>query len=149
MAVAPKHLQEYINCASYSYNINNHYLFKKCHIDFKRQLCNFIDYNLYFPGDYITFKHSLNGTMYIIRKGEIEVLDEDEHWNETSVDILYGLQCFGIRQGLYPAVPQTYSYRAIRYSVVLILKLERWSHLLRHFPASKEIIYKCLEELSV
>lgn len=149
LTVAPKYLQEYINCASYSFNINNHVIFSKCHIDFRRQLCNFVDYDLYLPGDYITYKQTLDSTMYIIRKGEIEVLDEDENWNETSVDILSGYNSFGLKQGLYPNVPQTHSYRAIRFSVVLFLKYERWAHLLNYFPASKEIIYKCLNELEI
>lgn len=147
LGVAPIYLQELVSCASYSYNINNHFMFSKCHVDFRRQLCNFVDFELFFAGDYITFKKSINGRMYIIRKGEIEVLDEDATWTETRVRVLKTFNSFGLRQGIDPNLPQDYSYRALRFSVVLFLRYEKWNHLLQFFPASKEIIYKIANDM--
>lgn len=146
ISIAPRKIKELISCGAYSFHLNNHFVFRNCHIDFKRQLCSAIDFDLYFPGDYITFKNTFNSTMYIIRKGEIEVLDEDSDFTETTVQILTACHTFGVLQGLHHNIPQQYSYRATRFSVIIFLRYDKWRHLLQYFPASREIIYNAIQD---
>lgn len=141
LEVAPMYLKEAVLCSIYSYHINNHFIFRKCHIDFKRQLITHLSYNIFLPGDYIVFKSVIDGSMYFIHKGEVEVLDEDDEWKETYIKTLKVCNSFGVVQGLIVGVRHSYSYRATKVSIILSLQYKDFKYLLDFFPASKEIIF--------
>lgn len=143
---APFYIYEAIVCERYMIYINANPIFKKCHMDFKRQVACKLKTQIYLPGDYVTFKESKNNTMYFIHRGYLEVLDEDTFGMETTVKFLLKYNWFGIMQGFDALAGQEYSYKSMDYTVILSLHFNDWKYLLEFFPASHTTI---LKELNV
>lgn len=128
-----------MNCV-YAGVITNHPIFKKCHSDFLKQLILTVKLNRYFAGDYIAFKGDINGCMYFIHKGKVEMLQED---TQSKADVvLQAGQGFGVTQGLYSNKPHDYFFKALNNTVIVVLEKTNWEYLLAYFPASREVIYK-------
>lgn len=139
---APIYIKEPIMCEMYMSYINDSVIFKKCHYDFKRQLLCNLKPIFYLPGDYVTFKGTMDNNMYCISIGTIEVLDEDNYGNETIIGTLNSNNWFGVVQGVDSLVGQKYNYKSIDYTVVLTLHMNDWKYLLEFFPASYMTIVK-------
>lgn len=125
----------------YSEVITEHPIFKNCHADFLRQLVLAVKLNRYFAGDYVAFKGDINGCMYFIHKGKIELLQEDTQFKADVVSILTAGQAFGVKQGLHVNKPHEYFFKSLNNTVILVLERARWEYLLEYFPASREAIY--------
>lgn len=147
LQTAPYYIYEAIMCEINLKHVNSHKIFKKCHVDFKRQLACRLRTDIYFPGDYITFKNTINHTMYVVDQGDVEVLDEDENTNKTSVGILPQNSWFGVLEGIHSLATHKYTYRAFSVCHVSSLKFDDWQHLLNFFPATKNVIYQRTETL--
>lgn len=130
-----------MNCV-YAGAITNHPVFKKCHSDFLKQLILTVKLNRYFAGDYIAFKGDINGCMYFIHKGKVEMLQEDTQSKADVVGILQAGQGFGVTQGLHSNKPHDYFFKALNNTVIVVLEKANWEYLLAYFPASREVIYK-------
>lgn len=131
--------------------INDHFLFKRTHIDFQRQLVALFDVCVFLPGMHVVQKGDVDNCMYFIDEGEIVVYDTVDK-KEVERSILGVGESFGEAQGLF-GVPHDKSYKARFTTKMVILNKERWWYLLDWFPASKEHIEeqaaRKLESLSI
>lgn len=146
LTAAPLYVQEAIYSGQYMKYINQHEIFRKCHVDFKRQLVCKLKADMYYPDDYITFKDFHDNSVYVICKGCVLVIEENERGVKTIVSKLLANQWFGSLEFVKQLTVQKYTYRSSSYSTVLSLKYEDWKYLLDFFPATKSIIIQGINE---
>lgn len=142
---APPYLEEAVLHSAYSHHIDQHPVFSKCHVDFRRHIVAKLRDNIYFPGDYIAFQQDINEIQFFIHKGEVVAVLEDEMRRENLYGTFKQGSAFGVLQGLTKRTPYRYNYRASRLSVVCSLQYNSWEYLLDFFPASKEIIDSAIQ----
>nr|XP_022914666.1 uncharacterized protein LOC111425116 [Onthophagus taurus] len=138
---APYYLKEAILNAMYGFHLRRHPLIKHCHTDLIRQMSATFDVLIFFPGNFVAYIGDIDGCMYFIHKGEIQVLIEDSLQHENAVDVLRTGDCFGLDQGLYKNCGHDYSYKVTKKSIVIALNKDKWFHLLKFFPASKTVLF--------
>lgn len=129
----------------YSEYINNNEIFSGCSYDFKRQVITSFTVDLYFKGDYITYKKLINHTMYFVHEGELLAYDEIDALTETFVKELKTKSCLGLPCGYKYKIPHQYSYRAKKNCIVLALNYHSWKHLTEFFPHDSLKINKTFE----
>lgn len=135
---APSYLKENIMKQLYGEFLQQHFLFKKTHVDFLRQLVAQLELCVFLPGMYITTKGSIDNSIYFIQEGEV-VVYELKGRTEVELLTLGPGKSFGEVQGLY-SLPHDKTYKARFTTRILILHKKNWYHLLQWFPASKEQI---------
>lgn len=141
---APNYLKQDLMNALYGFHLENHFLFENTHVDFLRQIVVYLKRCVYFPGNYLVEKGDMDGSMYFIHDGDVEVHEKHGN-NEMFVRLLKRGQSFGEEQGLYN-VKYTFSYKARTVVDAVILRYTDWIYLLEWFPASaKEIYHKAAE----
>lgn len=95
-------------------------------------------------GNHLVEKGDVDGSMYFINKGEVDVYDIHENKTFLVMTIRNG-DSFGELQGLCCA-PHDFSYKARTVVDALILKHNDWQYLVQWFPASNEVIQKRAHE---
>lgn len=135
---APAYLKQDLMTALFGYHLTNHFLFANTHTDFLRQLVAHLQRCVFFPGNYLAETGDMDGSMFFIHDGEVEVYDKHGN-NDILRIILRRDQSFGEAQGLFN-IPHDQSYKARTVVDALILKREDWQFLLDWFPASHEEI---------
>lgn len=78
--------------------------------------------------------------MYFVHEGRVVALSEDTLYEEKVDRWLESGEMFGYEQGISRFVGQEFTYKAVKYSVIVMLKRDDWIHLLDFFPASKEVV---------
>lgn len=137
---APLYLKQDVMSELYGKHITVHFLFKKTHVDFIRQLVVHLEPCTFMPGMYITEKGDIDGCMYFIQEGEVIVYDKHGN-NEIEQLILPAGKAFGEVQGLYETAHDR-SYKARFVCKILILDRSNWWYLLNWFPASRDYIFE-------
>ncbi|KAI4457599.1 cyclic nucleotide-gated cation channel subunit a [Holotrichia oblita] len=136
----PSYLKQDLMYELYGKFITSHFLFKKTHVDFIRQLVVHLDPYVFMPGMYITEKGDIDGCMYFVQEGEVVVYDRHGN-NEIEQMVLSAGRSFGELQGLYDS-PHDRSYKARFVCKILILDRMNWLYLLDWFPASRDYIFE-------
>nr|XP_022919369.1 uncharacterized protein LOC111428182 [Onthophagus taurus] len=147
LSEAPYYLREGVLNSMFGVHLRSHEVFKKCHVDFIRQVAACFKVARFFPGDIITYIKDIDHCMYFIHKGAVEMLCEDSLYNEEVDDVLIEGQMFGFEQGIYMRIGHEYTYRVKEQAFILVLKREDWIHLLGFFPASKLHLYDKKKEI--
>ncbi|GJQ82438.1 hypothetical protein Trydic_g11852 [Trypoxylus dichotomus] len=109
---APYYLREAILNAMFGFHIRRHKLLSNFHVDLIRQMAAEMDVLVFFPGNYIVYEGDIDGCMYFIHSGEVEVISEDTLLTETVKKVLTTGDAFGLRQGLFGDVGHPYTYKA-------------------------------------
>ncbi|GJQ73319.1 hypothetical protein Trydic_g13688 [Trypoxylus dichotomus] len=138
---APYYLKEAVLNSMFGFHLSLHPLLQHCHKDLTRQMASYMRTLVFFPGDIIAYVGDIDGCMYFIHEGEIHVLNEDTLHSERVETVLYTDEMFGLDQGLYEKCGHEFTYKAVKYSVIISLHRDDWIHLLEFFPASKSVIY--------
>lgn len=141
---APAYLKQDLMMSLYGHHLNHHPLFEDAHTDFLRQLVVWLQRCLFFPGNYLVEKGDMDGSMYFIHDGEVEVFDKNGN-NLTFIGILTKNSAFGEAQGFYN-IHHNLSYKARTVVDALILKKNNWNYLLEWFPAThKQLLLQAFE----
>lgn len=111
----------------------------KTHVDFIRQLVVHLKRCVFFPGNFLAEKGDVDGCMYFIHDGEVDVFEMHGE-NVIPREVLRKRRSFGEASGLFNK-PHEYSYRAHTVVDALLLCYSDWQYLLKWFPASQEEIY--------
>ncbi|XP_025835787.1 uncharacterized protein LOC112906205, partial [Agrilus planipennis] len=135
----PYYLKEAILNSLFGYHLQNHPVLGRFHLDLLRQMAASFKQRIYCAGDTITFANDLDEKMYFIHDGIVEVINEDSMTTGRVPKQLTDGEMFGLEQGLNPRKGHFYTYRAKKYSVILMLGYRSWCHLLQFFPASQAI----------
>ncbi|KAK7862584.1 hypothetical protein R5R35_004194 [Gryllus longicercus] len=136
----PRYLKSSLMNEVFGYHIFGNVVFSGSHPDFLRQLVTYLKYTKYFAGNIIAQTGELNGTMYFIDHGEVEVLSVDGS-EITLTDILKKGDVFGMIQGLYKSTPHTRTFRATAATGILSLHYDDWKSLLPFFPQTYKELY--------
>lgn len=131
----------------YGYHIESHFLFAKTHIDFIRQLVVHLKRCVFFPGNFLVEKGDVDGCMYFIHDGEVNVFDVHGE-NVIPRERLRKGTSFGESSGLF-GTRHAYSYKAYTVVDALLLNYSDWEYLLKWFPASNEDIYEKAKQFNV
>lgn len=142
LETAPYYLQEAVLNSMFGYHIRTHPVLKVCHVDLVRQMAATMRTRIFFPGDYITFMGDIDESMYFLHVGQVKALSEDTVRGEVVNHVLNSGDMFGLEQGLFPRIGQKFTYKATRYTVIVVLERKKWIHLLDFFPASKVLIFQ-------
>ncbi|XP_017776362.1 PREDICTED: uncharacterized protein LOC108562508 [Nicrophorus vespilloides] len=145
----PMHLKMSLKVSIYGHHIFNNPIFLNCHPDFLRQVAGVLEVRVFFSGDTICKQNEINQRMYFIQQGNVDVFESNK-FEETKVDELWSLDCFGLMQGLFEFFPHNYSFRATTITTIVTLTLCNWKPMLVFFPASKLEIYDrfCMDYLN-
>ncbi|GJQ69135.1 hypothetical protein Trydic_g6293 [Trypoxylus dichotomus] len=138
----PLYLKQDVMGELYGKHIKNHFLFKKTHVDFIRQLLVHLNPYVFMPGIYIAELGDIDDCMYFIEEGDVIVYDRHGN-NEIEQQILTAGRSFGEVQGVYGTAHER-SYKARFVCKILVLDRTKWMYLLDWFPASKDYIYEQL-----
>ncbi|CAH0404565.1 unnamed protein product [Chilo suppressalis] len=138
LQAAPQALRLRIMSATYMHHLTQNPVFKECEPAFLRQLVGCLQLYTYDEGLYVVRKTEITDSMYMIHNGRVQ-----EITSSPQEDIVYkSSEYFGLEQGLFYDTPFPNSYRTVIKSQVLTLKLGDWAYLLKHFPKTKNSIYK-------
>lgn len=142
---APNYLRESICMTAYGDLIAAHPIFKHANLDFQRQIVTKLDYNIYFPGDYVTFQDDLNEITYFIQQGEISAVPDETSSDSLQITSYEQGQVFCILAGISAKKLNKYTYKATAISILISLRYSDWSYLLEYFPSVEEEIKEYLK----
>ncbi|XP_041978323.1 uncharacterized protein LOC121732490 isoform X2 [Aricia agestis] len=126
--------------ALFGHHLRNCYLFSDTSQHFLRQLAVLLDYNVFFPGNYIVVSGDSEARMYWVASGVVSVVSVRSDLTETTHELLHAGDLFGIVQGLNKGIPHHFSYRAETQVGIISLSSDSWLNILPHFPEVKALI---------
>ncbi|XP_045765356.1 uncharacterized protein LOC123867397 [Maniola jurtina] len=141
LVTAPNCLKLKIMSAAYQHHLTNNILFKDCEPAFLRQLVGFMKLYTYTEHMFVVKEREITDSMYIIHTGRVREICKNCNKSRS----YHGGEIFGQLQGLLHDLPYTHSYVTTTKSQVLTLNLKDWADLLKHFPISRNAIYKHIE----
>ncbi|XP_052759511.1 uncharacterized protein LOC113513411 [Galleria mellonella] len=133
--------------AMFGHHLRNCYLFADTGESFLRQLSAALDYNIFFPGNYILLAGDNEARMYWVASGTVSVVSVRPDLTETTHEYLNTGDVFGILQGMNRGISHCFSYRAETKTSILTLSLDSWINILPFFPDAKRIITERSEVL--
>lgn len=144
---APPYIRQDIMLNLYGIHIETHFLFARTHVDFVRQLVVHLKRCVFFPGNFLAEKGDVDGCMYFIHDGEVDVFDVHGE-NVIPREVLRKGKSFGEASGLFNS-PHIYSYKAHTVVDALLLRYLDWEYLLKWFPATREEIYEKASQFQI
>ncbi|KAJ0181553.1 hypothetical protein K1T71_002275 [Dendrolimus kikuchii] len=139
LKTAPLCLRLRIMSAAYLHHLKRHYIFEDCEAAFLRQLVGCLQFYTYNEDMYVVKQSDITDSMYFVHTGRVQESTDD---GESAPRTYPAGSYFGVMQGLVHNLPYNHSYRTKIKSQVLTLRLDDWIYLLKHFPISRETIYK-------
>nr|XP_026490492.1 uncharacterized protein LOC113396668 [Vanessa tameamea] len=141
LKTAPYCFKLKVMSAAYLYHLNDHQIFKGCEPAFLRQLVGLLQLYTYNEDMYVVKNSEITDSMYFIHSGRVTEISTGS--NKTK--LFHEGESFGEIQGLIYDTPYLRSYKTAIQSQILTLCRRDWEDLLKHFPRSKDNIYKFLK----
>ncbi|CAK1603592.1 unnamed protein product [Parnassius mnemosyne] len=140
LKAAPHCLRLRLMSAAFGHHLTNNSIFKNCEAAFLRQLVGCLRLYTYNKGMFVVRESEITDSMYLIHTGRVEESKDEDNQKKT----FYTGECFGMLQGTTHELPYMHSYCTLTKCQILTLNLNDWEELLKHFPASKDTIYRNL-----